>query len=188
MSIVELIALLLVLTACFGWINQQFFGLPDTVGVLVMGLAASVLLLLLELALPRVTLYDDLTQTVQQIDFQQTVLEGMLAFLLFAGALHVDFGALRQRALVVGSMATVGVLISTGLIGAGVWTLSNLLGQPIPFVWSMVFGALISPTDPVAVFATLKAIKVPNILEIDMSGESLFNDGIGVVVFAVILS
>jgi CPA1 family monovalent cation:H+ antiporter len=188
MSVIELIALLLVLTACFGWINERFFGLPDTVGVLIMGLAASVLLLLLELALPEVTLYDELTQIVQQIDFQQTVLEGMLAFLLFAGALHVDFGALRERAWVVGSLATLGVLISTAITGVGLWALSNLLGQPIPLVWAMVFGALISPTDPVAVLATLKAIKVPQILEIDMSGESLFNDGIGVVVFAVILS
>jgi CPA1 family monovalent cation:H+ antiporter len=134
MSVIELIALLLVLTACFGWINQRFFHLPDTVGVLVMGLAASILLLLLELAVPEVTLYDDLTQVVQQIDFQQTVLEGMLAFLLFAGALHVDFVALRKREWVVGSMATLGVLISTGLIGTGLWALSNLLGQSIPFV------------------------------------------------------
>lgn len=188
MSVFELIALLLVLTACFGWINQRIFHLPDTVGVLVMGLAASILLLLLELALPQVTLYDDLTNIVREIDFQQTVLEGMLAFLLFAGALHVDLGALRERAWVVGSMATLGVLISTALIGMGLWAFSNLLGAPIPFVWALVFGALISPTDPVAVLATLKSIKVPKSLEVDMSGESLFNDGIGVVLFAVILS
>ncbi|WP_172122164.1 sodium:proton antiporter [Devosia sp. 919] len=188
MSVFELIALLLVLTASFGWVNQRFFGLPGTVGVLVMGLAASILLLLLELALPQVTLYDDLTEIVREIDFQQTVLEGMLAFLLFAGALYVDLGALRERAWVVGSMATLGVLISTALIGTGLWALSNLLGAPIPFIWAMVFGALISPTDPVAVLATLKAIKVPKTLEIDMSGESLFNDGIGVVLFAIVLS
>lgn len=188
MSVIELIALLLVLTACFGWVNQLLFRLPDTVGVLVMGLAASILLLLLELALPQVTLYHDLTQVVREIDFQQTVLEGMLAFLLFAGALHVDFGALRKRAWVVGSMATFGVLISTALIGGGLWALSGLVGAPIPLIWAMVFGALISPTDPVAVLATLKSIKVPKALEVDMSGESLFNDGIGVVLFAVVLS
>jgi monovalent cation:H+ antiporter, CPA1 family len=85
-------------------------------------------------------------------------------------------------------MATLGVLISTAIIGTGLWAFSHLLGIPIPFVWAMVFGALISPTDPVAVLATLKAIKVPKSLETDMSGESLFNDGIGVVLFAVILS
>lgn len=188
MSPFELIALLLVLTACFGWVNQRFFHLPDTVGVLVMGLAASILLLLLELSLPQITLYDDLTNIIREIDFQQTVLEGMLAFLLFAGALHVDLGTLKERAWVVGSMATLGVLISTAIIGTGLWAFSNLLGSPIPLVWAMVFGALISPTDPVAVLATLKAVKVPKSLEVDMSGESLFNDGIGVVVFAVILS
>ncbi|MGB3335829.1 MAG: sodium:proton antiporter [Devosia sp.] len=188
MSVVELIALLLVLTASFGWANQQFLRLPDTIGVLVMGLTASILLLLLEYLVPQVSLYEHLSEVVREIDFQQTVLQGMLAFLLFAGALHVDFGTLRKRAWVVGSMATVGVLVSTALVGGGLWALSNLAGAPIPVIWALVFGALISPTDPVAVLATLKSTKVPKTLEIDMAGESLFNDGIGVVIFAVILS
>ena len=187
-SLVELIALLLVLTASFGWVNQRFLGLPDTVGILIMGLSASLLLLALELAIPHLALYEELTTLVREIDFQQTVLEGMLAFLLFAGALHVDLNALRSRAWVVGTMATVGVLISTTCIGVGLWLLSMMFGAPIPLAWAFVFGALISPTDPVAVLATLKAVKVPKSLEVDMSGESLFNDGVGVVVFTIALA
>jgi monovalent cation:H+ antiporter, CPA1 family len=184
----ELIAVLLALTAAFGWVNERFIGLPDTVGIMVMGLAASVLLLLIELAFPDVALYEDLALVVRQVDFQRTVLEGMLAFLLFAGALHVNLGLLRARAWMVGSLATIGVLLSTFIVGFGFFYLARLLGQPIPLIWALVFGALISPTDPVAVLATLKAVKVPEQLEIDMTGESLFNDGVGVVVFSVLLA
>ena len=184
----ELIAVLLALTAAFGWANERFIGLPDTVGIMVMGLAASVLLLLVELAFPDVALYEELALIVRQVDFQRTVLEGMLAFLLFAGALHVNLGLLRARAWMVGSLATIGVLLSTFIVGFGFFYLARLLGQPIPLIWALVFGALISPTDPVAVLATLKAVKVPEQLEIDMTGESLFNDGVGVVVFGVLLA
>lgn len=188
LSVQELIALLLVVTATFGWLNVRFFGLPDTVGILIMGLFASLALLATDLAMPGLGLTDELATVVREIDFQETVLQGMLAFLLFAGALHVDFSALRDRAWVVGSMATVGVLISTACVAFGLWGLSTLLGAPVPFVWCLVFGALISPTDPVAVLATLKAVKVPKSLEIDMAGESLFNDGVGVVLFTVVLA
>jgi CPA1 family monovalent cation:H+ antiporter len=158
------------------------------VGVLIMGLAASILLLSLEFLLPQVTLYDELAKIVREIDFQQTVLQGMLAFLLFAGALHVDLGALRDRAWAVGVMATLGVLTSTICIGVGLWLIADVLGTPIPLIWAIVFGALISPTDPVAVLAILKTTKVPRALEVDMSGESLFNDGVGVVIFTLVLA
>jgi CPA1 family monovalent cation:H+ antiporter len=184
----ELIAVLLALTAAFAWANERFIGLPDTVGMLVMGLVASILLLLVELAFPHVALYEELALIVRQVDFQRTVLEGMLAFLLFAGALHVNLGLLRSRAWMVGSLATIGVLLSTFIVGFGFFYLARLLGQPLPLIWALVFGALISPTDPVAVLATLKAVKVPEQLEIDMTGESLFNDGVGVVVFSVLLA
>ena len=112
----------------------------------------------------------------------------MLAFLLFAGALHVDLGLLRSRAWVVGAMATFGVLISTVVVGVGFWLIARLVGVDIPLIWAMVFGALISPTDPVAVLSTLKAVRVPKSLEVDMIGESLFNDGVGVVIFTVVLA
>ncbi|MET3758463.1 CPA1 family monovalent cation:H+ antiporter [Rhizobium binae] len=152
-----------------------------------MGLASSSLLVLLELALPNAALYEQLSRLVQQVDFQTTVMNGMLAFLLFAGSLHVDFEALRSRLAVVGLMATAGTVMSTGLVGSLMWGLAHMIGLDLPFAWALVFGALISPTDPVAVLATLKAVKVPAELETDMAGESLFNDGVGVVLFTALV-
>lgn len=188
LSAFELIAVLLVLTASFGWINHRFLGLPDTVGLLAMGLAASLVLLLVEISFPETPLYQEITDFVRQVDFRKAVLDGVLAFLLFAGALHVNIGALRDRAWIVGGMATVGVLLSTALVGFGFYYISALLAAPIPLTWALVFGALISPTDPVAVLSTLKAVRVPQSLEMDMTGESLFNDGVGVVIFTIALA
>ncbi|TAX22889.1 sodium:proton antiporter (plasmid) [Rhizobium leguminosarum] len=188
MSVFDLISLLLVLTAGFAWVNHRYLRLPPSIGILVMGLAASALLVLLELSIPNVSIYVDVAALVRQVDFQTTVMNGLLAFLLFAGSLHVDFSALRSRVAVVGAMATIGVLLSTVLIGIAMWVLAALFGTVLPFLWALVFGALISPTDPVAVLSTLKAIKVPQALETDMAGESLFNDGVGVVVFTALLA
>jgi len=188
LSAFELIAVLLVLTATFGWINHRFLGLPDTVGLLAMGLAASLVLLLIEISFPNTPLYQEVAKFVQQVDFRKAVLEGVLAFLLFAGALHVNIGVLHDRAWVVGGMATVGVLLSTTIVGFGFYFISSLLAAPVPLSWAFVFGALISPTDPVAVLSTLKAVRVPQSLEIDMTGESLFNDGVGVVIFTIALA
>jgi CPA1 family monovalent cation:H+ antiporter len=184
----ELISVLLVLTSAFGWTNHRFLRLPDTVGLLVMGLAASIVLLACEVLLPATPLYEDVAGVIRQVDFQKTVLDGMLAFLLFAGALHVDISALRERAWAVGIMATVGVLISTVIVGFGFWWIAAVMGVSLPLSWAFVFGALISPTDPVAVLSTLKAVRVPRSLELDMTGESLFNDGVGVVVFTIALT
>lgn len=188
LSPLELISVLLTLTAIFSWVNERFFKLPETIGVLIMGLLASILLLVVELVFHEVALYEDLARVVRQVDFQRTVLDGMLAFLLFAGALHVDFSALRDRAWIIAAMASLGVALSTLLVGTGIWLAGQAIGTPLPFIWALVFGALISPTDPVAVLATLKSVKVPQSLEADMSGESLFNDGIGVVVFTIVLT
>lgn len=184
----ELLSVLLVLTGAFAWTNHRFVGLPDTVGLLVMGLAASLVLLLVELAVPHLQLYEEIGNLLRQVDFQRTVLEGMLGFLLFAGALHVDLSLLRERAWVVGLMATLGVLLSTVIVGLGFWYAAGLAGVDLPLSWAFVFGALISPTDPVAVLSTLKAVRVPKPLELDMTGESLFNDGVGVVVFTIALT
>lgn len=188
LSAFDLIAILLVLTAIFAWLNHVLIGLPHAIGLLVMGLVSSLILIGVEIALPEVSLYEDLRRLLRQIDFQEAVLNGMLAFLLFAGALHVNLAVLRSRAWAVGVMATAGVLISTLVIGCGFWWLSALLGAAVPFAWSLVFGALISPTDPVAVLSTLKSVSVPTTLEADMAGESLFNDGVGVVLFTVVVA
>jgi CPA1 family monovalent cation:H+ antiporter len=187
-SAFDLIAVLLVLTAVFGWLNHVVIRLPHTIGLLVMALGASLVLIGIEVALPDVALYESLTAMLRRIDFRETVLNGMLAFLLFAGALHVDLAILRERAWTVGLIATLGVVISTAVVGIGLWWLSGILGVTIPLPWALVFGALISPTDPVAVLSTLKTIEVPKALEVDMAGESLFNDGVGVVVFTVLLA
>lgn len=188
LSLPDLGALLLGLSAVFAWINHRYVGLPHTIGLLVIGLLASLVLILFELAVPEEELYEVLTAALRQIDFNATLMEGMLAFLLFAGALHVDFDELRGRAWPVALMATLGVVISTAVVGFGLWWLSALLGWPVPLTWALVFGALISPTDPVAVLATLKVVRVPAALETEMKGESLFNDGVGVVVFSVLVA
>ncbi len=187
MSQFELVAILLVLTATFSWVNFRLGFLPHTIGLLVMGLGASLVVIGAEAALPGLFDYEGLTALLRQVDFQQTVLEGMLAFLLFAGALHVDMVSLRSRALTIAAMASLGVVVSTAIIGGVVWVAADLLGVAISLPWALVFGALISPTDPVAVLSTLKEVKVPEDLKIVMTGETLFNDGVGVVLFAVLV-
>jgi CPA1 family monovalent cation:H+ antiporter len=153
-----------------------------------MALAASLVLVLLEVLSPDAQVTGVVTRILEQIDFHETVMHGMLSFLLFAGALHVDFSVFRERFLAIGLMATVGILISTFLIGWASWLLLNYFGIEIPFVWALVFGALISPTDPVAVLGLFKTVSVPETLEAKMAGESLFNDGVGVVVFTVVVA
>ncbi|MBU1304921.1 MAG: sodium:proton antiporter [Alphaproteobacteria bacterium] len=188
LSLFDVIAVLLVLSAAFSWINHTVFKLPQTIGLLAMSLVASLVLIALELAMPNLGLYDDAVAVIRQVDFEETVLNGLLAFLLFAGALHVDFNAMKSRLGSITVMATLGVLISTMLVGSGFWLLAALFGVPMPFAWALVFGALISPTDPVAVLSTLKTVAVPKSLETVMTGESLFNDGVGVVLFTVLLA
>ncbi len=187
MSQFELVAILLVLTATFSWVNFRLALLPHTIGLLVMGLCASLVVIGAEVAAPGLFNYQGLAKLLRQVNFQKTVLDGMLAFLLFAGALHVDVVGLRSRAFTIGAMATVGVVVSTAIIGLGVWLAAGLLGVAISLPWALVFGALISPTDPVAVLATLKDVNVAEDLQIVMTGETLFNDGVGVVLFAVLV-
>ena len=187
MSQFELVATLLVLTATFSWVNFRLAILPHTIGLLVMGLGASLVVIGAEALMPGLFDYDGLAALLRQVDFQQTILDGVLAFLLFAGALHVDVASLRSRAATIATMATLGVLVSTVIIGFVVWAAAHLLGVAISLPWALVFGALISPTDPVAVLATLKEVKAPEDLKIVMTGETLFNDGVGVVLFAVLV-
>ena len=186
-SIFDLIALLLVLSALFGWLNHRFLRLPHTIGLLLMGLAASSLLIAVEVAFPYKSIYGDLMRTLKAFDFTGVVMNGMLSFLLFAGSMHVNFEALRNRALPVLSMAVVGTLISTVIVGFAFWGASLAIGRPVPLEWAMVFGALISPTDPVAVLSVLKNVRVPEALQVEMEGEALFNDGVGIVLFTLLV-
>lgn len=187
-SIFDLAALLLTLSALFGWLNHRFLRMPHTIGLLVMGLLASLALVGLDLAFPGQHLYEDLTKVLGQVDFTDVVMNGMLAFLLFAGAMSLDLRMLRDRAWPVAALALVGTLISTAIVGAAFWAAAGAIGRPVPLTWAFVFGSLISPTDPVAVLATLKNVKVPEALEVEMQGEALFNDGIGIVLFTVLVA
>lgn len=183
----ELAAILLTLTAAFSWVNFRLGLMPRTIGLLVMGLGASLVVIGAEAAVPGLLDYEDLAGLVRQVDFEGTVLHGMLAFLLFAGALHVDIASLRSRAFTIEAMATVGVFVSTAFVGCGVWLAAGVLGVAISLPWALVYGALISPTDPVAVLAILKEVNVSEDLQIVMTGETLFNDGVGVVLFTVLI-
>ncbi|MEM8573977.1 MAG: sodium:proton antiporter [Pseudomonadota bacterium] len=187
-TIYEFIARLLVITALFAWINHRYLRLPNTVGIMAMGICASLLLIALEIVAPQIALIGQIEGHLRTMDFSSALLHGMLAFLLFAGAIQIDLSLLRARAWSVGAMATVGVIISTVLVAGLVWGVSQLLPHPISFAWALVFGALISPTDPVAVLSVLKQARVAKSLEMDMAGESLFNDGVSVVLFTVLLS
>ncbi len=188
LSFFDIAALVLVLSAVFGWVNRRFIHLPHQIGLLILGLGSSFALVVVDDVLPNSTLLASFTATIAQINFYDTMMNGMLAFLLFAGALHVDFSKLRSEAVPVALLATVGVVISTAIVGVATWGAARLLGIPLPLVWALVFGALISPTDPVAVLSLLKTVHLPQSMEIKISGESLFNDGVGVVVFTVLLS
>ncbi len=188
LSIFEIAALLLALSAFFGWVNHVFVKLPHTIGLVIFALLASLSLLAAEKLIPSLGITDTFQDVIGQIDFYSTVMEGMLAFLLFAGALHVNFEKMADRKWIITLMATVGVVLSTFIVGTGFWLLAGLFGINIPFAWALVFGALISPTDPVAVLSLLKSINIPPSLEAKIAGESLFNDGVGVVVFTIVVA
>ena len=185
MEFLDLAAVLLVLAAVFGYLNLKLFKLPTTIGIMLIGLLSSVALLVLRDALPGVSEVAD--QFVKSIDFNKTLMEGMLSFLLFAGALHVNLGNLLDQKRLISIMASFGVVFSTFVIGGATWLLFPLFGFEVPFLWCLVFGALISPTDPVAVLSILKTAGAPKSLETKITGESLFNDGVGVVVYLAVL-
>ena len=187
-SIFDLLAVLLGLVALFGYINHKLLGLPHSIGLMVIALAAALVLIVVELIFPASDFDGPVTAALAQIDFDETLLNGMLSFLLFAGALHVDLHGLRSRLAAITAMATIGVLLSTFVVGTLSWYLFGLIGLELPFIWALAFGALISPTDPVAVLGMLKTIRVPESVEAKIAGESLFNDGVGVVVFLIVVA
>ncbi len=185
-AVFDLIAVLLGLAALFGYINHIFLKLPHTIGLVVIALAVSLGVLAADALAPGLALGDSVRGALTRIDFTEALMKGLLAFLLFAGALHVDLSDLAAHKWVIGSMATIGVLISTGIVGVGAWAIFQAVGLSVSFAYCLVFGALISPTDPVAVLSILKLVAVPKSLEAKIAGESLFNDGVGVVVFAIL--
>jgi len=183
MTVFDIAAVLLGLAAIFGYINHRLFKLPHTIGLMVITLAVSLGLILWA---PEWMVEWIKTNYVGRVDFNKTLMDVMLSFLLFAGALHVNISDLMERKWAIGALSTAGVLISTAIVGFLAWWVFNLFGFPCGIGPCLVFGALISPTDPVAVLGLLKVAKAPKSLEIKIAGESLFNDGVGVVVFTML--
>lgn len=188
MTLLDILAILLGLAALFGHFNHRFLRLPHTIGLVVIALFASAMIVLGDRLLPGLQIAETVRRVLLDIDFHDTLMEGFLSALLFAGAVHIDLTKLKQRGWAIGLMATVGVLISTFVVGTAIWLMAKLAAFDLPLTWALVFGALISPTDPVAVLGILKAVRFPPLLEAKIAGESLFNDGVGVVVFTIVLA
>lgn len=183
MGLFDIVALLMTLAALFGYLNYRWLKLEPTVGLLMISLASSLGVMALHALLPQLEIVEQLQQVLSEIDFNEALMRGMLGFLLFAGALHVDLDEFLANKGTISALATVGLLISTALTGGLSWLLFNALGLEISFLACLVFGVLISPTDPIAVMGTLKTLHAPRDLEARIAGESLFNDGVAVVVF-----
>ncbi|MBX3133731.1 MAG: sodium:proton antiporter [Gemmatimonadaceae bacterium] len=177
----ELITTLLVLTAALAYVNVRWIKLPPAIGLLATALVSA--LLLKVAALFGLVDLAPVVRAIEEIDFRDTLLDVMLAPLLFAAALHVDWNALRSQAVPVLTLASVGLVLAAGMLTAALMGVGALLGFEVPFLWALAFGALIAPTDPIAVGALLKKAGVPKELQMAITGESLFNDGFGVVLF-----
>ncbi len=186
MDILSLFTVLTILSALFGYFNLRFLRLPGTIGLLVIAVLFTLGILAAGYFVPEIATRAE--SFVRGIDFEHLLMDGMLSFLLFAGALHTDFEALKQYRWPIITFATVGVLISTLIVGSLLFLVSTGLGFSISYIYCLLFGALISPTDPIAVLGILKKAGAPKPLEIKIVGESLFNDGIGVVVFLTLYS
>jgi CPA1 family monovalent cation:H+ antiporter len=185
MSPFRVLAALLTLAALFGWINHRWLKLSRTIALMALGLGVSLVLLALDAA--GLAVRERAVQVVHAVDFDDTVLHGMLGALLFAGALHVNLGDLAREKLAIGVLAVGGTVLSTVVVAALAHVTLDALDLHLDWGWCLVFGALISPTDPIAVLGILKTAGVPKSLEIQIAGESMFNDGVGVVVFLAVL-
>ena len=183
----EIAVVCLVITAVLAYVNHRFVGLPTTIGVMAIALLLSLGLI----ALDRMgfgALRDYEAAMLGSIDFSKLLMEGMLSLLLFAGALHIDLSQLRAYRWQVGLLAIAGTALSTAIVGLGLWWLLPMVGVALPLGYCLVFGALISPTDPIAVIGILKSAGAPKNVNLVVSGESLFNDGVGVVLFSLLLT
>ncbi|MDB5643776.1 MAG: sodium:proton antiporter, partial [Hyphomicrobiales bacterium] len=187
LSFFDMAAIVLTLTALLSWVNHKFLPLSPTAGLVALSAGASWLLILGRFMLPESWFFTRFDEVLKSIDFADVVMDGILAFLLFAAALNSDFPALQRRRLQIGLLASFGTLVSALIVGVGLWATAHAIGRDMSLAWALVFGAVISPTDPVAVLSTLKNVKIPDSLRIELQGESLFNDGLGIVLFTLFL-
>lgn len=176
--------ILIFLSAIFGYINVRFLKLPNTIGLMMITIVFTLIVIAISYVDP--TLLNFEKEIISKINFREVLLDEMLSFLLFAGALHTNFNQLKIQRWPVLAFSTLGVITSTFLVGIGMYYVLQLVGLQIDFIYCLLFGALISPTDPIAVLGILKKANVPKKLETKIVGESLFNDGVGVVVFLTI--
>ena len=186
MSLFDVIAILLSLSALFSYINARFIGLPSSIAIMAFSLVFSIILLGLN-HLGMSCVADWAEHLVGEADLGPTLLNGLLSFLLFAGAFHVNLDELADQKWLVALLATLGVVLTTFLVGGAMWYVLGWLGIPLPFIYCLLFGAVVAPTDPVAVMAILKSLDAPSSLTTKIAGESLFNDGVAVVMFIAIL-
>ncbi|RDC58476.1 sodium:proton antiporter [Pedobacter chinensis] len=178
-------SVLIVLASFFSYLNLRYLKLPSTIGIMIIAMLSSIVLVLTGSLFPKT--FDHFSTLLQDVDFTEVLMGAMLNFLLFAGAIHINLVDLREQRAPVIIFSTVSVVISTFAVGALVFYITPIFGFHIPFIYSLLFGALISPTDPIAVMGVLKEANVKKSLETKVAGESLFNDGVAVVIFAVIL-
>ena len=186
MPLIHTLTILICLAALFSYVNHRLLKLPMTIGLMAVALVFS--LVLLGLGKLGFGIEAELQRFMSGIDFNEALMHGMLGFLLFAGALHVKLDELWDLKWVIGTLAVVGTILSSAIIGGFGYLLFDLVGLPLPFLYCLLFGALISPTDPIAVMGILRQARLPKPLEMKIVGESLFNDGVGVVIFLVILN
>ncbi len=185
MDLFSITAVLLTLAAVFAWLNHKLLRLPVTIGLMILALGFSLCVLGLSQIRPEWT--KPIEAMMASIDFDKTLMNAMLGYLLFAGALHVDLGRLKNEKGLVLLLATVGVMVTTGLVGGATYLATGMLGLEVPLIYCFLFGSLIAPTDPIAVLAIMKKVGAPASIETKLTGESLFNDGVGVVVFMGLL-
>ncbi len=186
MNLLDVVAVLITLSAAFSYVNYRFVGLPGSIGVMLIALCMSLALIGLG-KLGFVGLREQAKEMLEGLHFNQALLQGMLSFLLFAGALQVNLSELRRQRWIVMGLASGGVIVSTAMVGVLSYYLLAALGEAVPLVYCLLFGALISPTDPIAVLAIIRQLGAPRPLQTIISGESLFNDGVGVVAFIVLV-
>ena len=184
----ELVAALMTVVALAGWLNVKTLHLPHGVAMLIAGLLGAGALFTLQGFFPQFEVGRLISDYINHIDFVTTVTGYMLAFLLFAGAMQVDLGEMRRRWASIAALATLGVAASIVVVGFGLWFMAGTLGLSLPLSWALVFGALISPTDPVAVLATVRLVRLSKTLQVVLQGEALFNDGVGIVAFTALLA